>query len=89
MTTPEAIRKSIIGFSHLDGARVENADAILSRLEEKVKALPPKPAAPAPAPEAPKPADPAAGELTPEEEAAALAAREAEDAARAEAENHG
>jgi hypothetical protein len=85
VTSQEAIRKSIIGLTQLDGARVENADAILARLEEKVKAMPPaKPAAPAPA--APKQADPAAGELTPEDEA--LMAQSADDAARAEAENH-
>ncbi|WP_416192856.1 hypothetical protein [Nitrobacter sp. TKz-YC01] len=83
MATPEAIRKSIIGLTQLDGARAENADAILSRLEEKVKAMPP--AAPAPAPAAPKPADPATGDLSAEEEAAALAAMDAE---RAGAENH-
>ncbi|WP_425905740.1 ATP-binding protein [Nitrobacter sp. TKz-YC02] len=87
VATQEAIRKSIIGLTQLDGARVENADAILMRLEEKVKAMPPaKPAAPAPASVAPKAADPAAGDLSAEEEAAALAAM---DAARAEAENHG
>lgn len=86
VATAESIRKSIIGLTQLDGARVENAGAILARLEEKVKAMPPaKPAAPAPAPAAPKPADPAAGDLSAEEEAAALAAMDAE---RAEAENH-
>ncbi|MDR6305917.1 hypothetical protein GGQ85_003643 [Nitrobacter vulgaris] len=85
VTTQEAIRKSIIGLTQLDGARVENADAILSRLEAKVKAMPPAPPA-APAPAAPKAADPAAGELTPEDEA--LLAQSADDAARAEAENH-
>jgi len=75
VTTPEAIRKSIIGLTQLDGARVENADAILARLEEKVKAMPPKPVTPPPVPApAPKLVDPSAGELTPEEEEQALAA---------------
>jgi hypothetical protein len=78
VATAEAIRKSIIGLTQLDGARVENADAILARLEEKVKAMPPaKPAASAPAPAAPKSADPAAGELSAEEEEAALASIDA------------
>jgi hypothetical protein len=72
VTTQEAIRKSIIGRTQLDGAKVENADAILARLEEQVKAMPPKAAAPAPAAD-PKPADPSTGELTAEEEAALAA----------------
>jgi hypothetical protein len=76
-TSPEAIRKSIIGLTHLDGARDENANAILARLEEKVKAMP-KPT--------PFPPDLSSGELTPEDEA--LLAQSADDAARAEAENH-
>lgn len=85
VTTHEAIRKSIIKLTQLDGAKVENADAILARLEERVKAMPPKAPTPPPAP-APKPADPAAGELTAEEEAAALASM---DATAAGAEAHG
>lgn len=78
VATAESIRKSIIGLTQLDGARVENTDAILARLEEKVKAMPPKTApAPSPAAHVPAPADPSTGELSAEEEAAALAAIDA------------
>jgi hypothetical protein len=77
VTSQEAIRKSIIKLTQLDGARVENADAILARLEELVRSQPPvtAPKTVPPAQAASKTPDPAAGELSPEEEEAALAAQ--------------
>ena len=70
-STAEAVRTSITALAQLDPTKPENADAILMRLEAMVKQ--------GKKVERPKQPDPAAGELTPEDEQAALAARASAD----------
>ena len=71
VSTPGATLDSITALTQLDPTNPDNAPAILAKLETLVKAQPKN------KPAEPKAPDPSTGELSPEEEAAALASIDA------------